>query len=60
MAGCYDDVQYLLTSVNGPDKYIRIVYVGRPDAMWRSSECYVCECRVSLPEEVRIGESRHV
>ena len=60
MAGCYDDVQDLLTSVNDPDKHIRIVYVGCPDAMWRSSGCYVCECCVPLLEEVRIGEARHV
>ena len=60
MAGCYDDVQDLLTSVNGPDKHIRIVYVGRPDAMRRSPECYVCECCVSLLEGVRIGEAHHV
>ena len=60
MAGCYDDVQGLLTSVNGPDKHIRIVYVGHPDAMWRSSVCYVCECRVPLLEGVRIGEACHV
>ena len=60
MAGCYDDVQDLLTSVNGPDKHIRIVYVGHPDAMWPLSGCYVCECRVPLLEGVRIGEARHV
>ena len=60
MTGCCDDVQNLLTSVNDPDKHIRIVYVGRPDEMWRSYGCYVCECRVPLPERVRIGESRHV
>ena len=53
MAGCYDDVQDLLTSVNDPDKHIRIV-------MWRSSGCYVCECRVPLLEGVRIGEARHM
>ena len=60
MTGCYDEVQDLLTSVNDPDKHIRIVYVSRPDAMWRSSGCYVCECRVPLLEGVRIGEARHV
>ena len=60
MAGCYDDVQDLLTSVNGPNKHIKIVYVGHPDAMWRLSRCYVCECRVPLLEGVRIGEARHV
>ena len=60
MTGCCDDVQDLLTSVNDPDKHIWIVYVGRPDAMWRSSGCYVCECRVPLLEGVRIGEARHV
>ena len=49
MAGCYDDVQDLLTSVNDQDKHIRIV-----------SGCYVCECRVSLLEGVRIGEAHHV
>ena len=59
MAGCCDDVQDLLTSVNDLNKHIRIVYVGCPDAMWRLSGCYVCECRVPLPEGVRIGE-RHV
>ena len=60
MAGCCDDVQNLLTSVNDPDKHIRIVYVGRPDAICRSFGCYVCECRVPLLEGVRIGEARHV
>ena len=60
MASCCDDVQDLLTSVNDPDKHIRIVYVGRPDAMWRSPGCYVCECHVSLLEGVRIGEACHV
>ncbi|KAL6324329.1 hypothetical protein AAG906_012575 [Vitis piasezkii] len=33
---------------------IVVVYVGRPDALWRSSGCYVCECRVPLLEGVRI------
>ena len=60
MAGCYDDVQDLLTSVNDPDEHTRIVYVGRPDALWQSSGCYICECRVPLLEVVRIGEARHV
>ena len=60
MAGCYDDVQDLLTSVNDSDKHIRIVYVSRPDAMWRSSGCYVCECRVPLLEGAWIGEAHHV
>ena len=60
MADCCDDVQDLLTSVNDPDKHIRIVYVGRSDAMWRSSGCYICECRVPLLEGVRIGEAHHV
>ena len=41
-------------------KHIRIGYVGRPDVMWRSSGCYVCECRVPLLEGVWIGEARHV
>ena len=36
------------------------MYVGRPDALWQSSGCYVCECRVPLLEGVRIGEARHV
>nr|CAN66240.1 hypothetical protein VITISV_041840 [Vitis vinifera] len=60
MAGCCNDVQDLLTSVNDPDKHIRIVYVGCPDVMWRSSGCYVCEFRVPLLEGVRIGEARHM
>ena len=60
MVGCCDDVQDLLTSVNDPDKHIRIVYVGRPDAICRSFGCYVCECRVPLLEGVRIGEERQV
>ena len=60
MAGCCDDVQDLLSSVNDSDKHIRIVYVGCLDAMWRSSGCYVYECRVPLLEGVRIGEARHV
>ena len=59
MTDCYDDVQDLLTSVNDPDKPIRIGYVGCPDVIWRSSGCDICECRVLLPEEVRIGEARH-
>ena len=50
----------MLTSVNDPDKHIRIVYVGHPDVLWQSSRCYVCECRVPLLEGVRIGETRHV
>ena len=33
MTGCYDDVQDLPTSVNDPDKNIRIVYVGHPGAL---------------------------
>ena len=41
-------------------RHIRIGYVGRPDVIWRSSGCDVCECRVLLPKEVRIGEARHV
>ncbi|RVW32836.1 hypothetical protein CK203_107193 [Vitis vinifera] len=35
-------------------------YVRRPDVIWRLSGCDVCECRVPLPEGVRIGEARHV
>ena len=53
MAGCWNDVQDLLTSVNDPDKTY-------PDRICRSSGCDTCECRVLLPEEVRIGEARHV
>ena len=60
MTGCCDDVQDLLTSVNDPDEHIRIVYVGRPDAICRLSGCYGCECCVPLLEGVRIGEARHV
>ena len=60
MAGCCDDVQDLLTSVNDPDKRIRIAYVGHPDALWKLSGCYVCECRVPFLEVVRIGEACHV
>ena len=60
MASCCDNVQDLLTSVNDPDKHIRIAYVGRPDALSKSSGCYVCECRVPLLEVVRIGEACHV
>ena len=56
MAGYCDDVQDLLTSVNDPDEHIRIVYVSRPDAICRSSGCYVCECCVPLLEGVRIRE----
>ena len=51
VAGCWNDVQDLLTSVNDPNKHIRIGYVGRPDAIWRSSRCNVRECRVPLPKE---------
>ena len=36
------------------------MYVGRPDALWQLSGCYVCECRVPLLEGVRIGEACHV
>ena len=36
------------------------MYVGRLDALWQLSGCYVCECRVPLLEGVRIGEARHV
>ena len=36
------------------------MYVGHPDALWQSSGCYVCECRVPLLEGVRIGEARYV
>ena len=36
------------------------MYVGRPDALWQSSGCYVCEWRVPLLEGVRIGEAHHV
>ena len=39
MAGCYDDVQDLLTSVNDSDNHIWIVYVGRPDVMFVSVVC---------------------
>ena len=39
MAGCYDDVQDLLTSVNDPDEHIRIGYVGRPDVIFVSVVC---------------------
>ena len=53
MAGCYDDMQDSLTSVNYPDKTY-------PDSICQSSGCYVCECRVTLLEGVRIGEARHV
>ena len=60
MAGCCDNVQDLFTSVNDPDKRIRIAYVGCPDALWKSFGCYVCECHVPLLEGVRIGEARHV
>ena len=49
-----------LLLVNDLDKHIRIGYVGCPDVIWRSSGCDVCECRVLLPEGVRIGETRHV
>ncbi|RVW54959.1 hypothetical protein CK203_096345 [Vitis vinifera] len=50
----------LLTSVNDPDKRIRIAYVGRPDALWKLSGCYVCECRVPLLEVVRIKKRASV
>ena len=53
MAGCWNDVQDLLTSVNDPDKTY-------PARICRSSGCDACECRMSLPEEVWIGEARHV
>ena len=60
MADRCDNVHDLLTSVNDPDKHIRIVYVGHPGALWQSSGCYVCECRVPLLEGVRIGDARYV
>ena len=53
VAGCWNDVQDLLTSINDPDETY-------PDRICRSSGCDVCECRVSLLEEVWIGEARHV
>ena len=31
-----------------------------PDRICRSSGCDICECRVLLPEEVRIREARHM
>ncbi|RVW67222.1 hypothetical protein CK203_063639 [Vitis vinifera] len=60
MAGCCDNVQDLLTSVNDPEKHIGIVYVGHLGALWQWSGCYVCKCRVPLLEGVRIGEARHM
>ena len=39
MADCCNDMQDLLTSVNDPDKHIRIGYVGRPDVMFASVVC---------------------
>ena len=39
MAGCCDDVQDLLTSINDLDNHIRIVYVGRPVVMFVSVVC---------------------
>ena len=50
MAGCCDDVQDLLTSVNDPDEHIQIVYVGRPDVMLVSVMC------LSLRES---GQQKH-
>ena len=40
MVGCYDDVQDWLTSVNDPDKHIRIGYVGRLDVIFASVVCF--------------------
>ena len=60
MTSCCDNVQDLFTSVNDPDKRIRIAYVGCPDALWKSFGCYVCECHVPLLEGVQKGEARHV
>ena len=50
MAGCRNDV-------------VRLAYFSQrsgqtyPDRICRSPGCDVCECRVLLPEGVRIGES---
>ena len=60
MTSCCDNMQDLLTSVSDPNKHTRIVYVGRPNALWQSSGCYICERCVPLLERVRIGEARHV
>ena len=53
MAGCRNDV-------------VRLAYFSQrsrqtyPDRICRLSGCDICECRVPLPEGVRIGEARHV
>ena len=39
MTGCCDNVWDLLTSVNDPDHYIRMDYVGHPDVSWKPSGC---------------------
>ena len=36
------------------------MYVDRPNVLWQSAGCFVCECRVPLLEGVRTGEARHV
>ena len=41
MTGCCDNVWDLLTSVNDPDHYIRMDYVGHPDASWKPSGCFM-------------------
>ena len=41
MTGCCDNVWDLLTSVNDPDHYIRMDYVGHPDVSWKSSGCFM-------------------
>ena len=53
MAGCRNDV-------------VRLTYFSQRsrqtylDRICRSSGCDICECRVPLPEGVRIWEARHV
>ena len=53
VTGCRNDV-------------VRLAYFSQrsgqtyPDRICRLSGCDVCECRVLLPEEVRIGEACHV
>ena len=41
MTGCCDNVWDLLTSVNDPDHYIRMDYVGHPDISWKPSGCFM-------------------
>ena len=53
MIGCCGNVWDLLTSVNDPDHFIRMAYVGHPDVLCEPSGWYVYKCRLIFLEVVR-------